>query len=104
MTFSGIELIETLLSNWTVLDTSSLMSAEHKTKLVEVLVLMCGVIGKVGVSQGGVTSGIPDMRVRLSCTEFLRTIYTLLLDKSCSNKQKIDLVNVLKVRVLPSST
>ena len=80
-------MIKVLLSNWEVLDTSSLMSTDHKVKLVEVLGLMSHVISKTMSVEGTI----------LSETQFLRTIYTLLLDKTCSNKHKVDLINVLKV-------
>ena len=60
------------------------MSSDHKIKLVEVVSLMSGVVEKTLLSE----------------TQFLRTIYTLLLDKTCSNKHKIDLINVMKVRYM----
>lgn len=67
------------------------MSTEHKIKLVEVV----GLMGGVGTSSNKIISN--KIISSLSVAPFLRTVYTLLLDKNCTTKHKIVLINVLKV-------
>lgn len=81
------ELLKKMLSHWDVYDTSSLMSVVHKTSLVQVMIRMVGL-----------GSRMTQQRELLSDSRFLRTLYTLLLDREASYQLRIDLINTLKVK------